>query len=250
VPTQTEHFEGLDLDPKRWVPHYLPHWSSRDASRATYDVAGSVLRLSIPPGQGLWCADRHSPALRTSTIASGLFAGPVGSTVGQQPFARGLTVTEEQDTHRGWLLGRGRLSVTARAEVGPRSMVSVWLTGFEDEPNRSGEVCAFEVFGDTVAGRSAGVGAGIHEFRDPALREDFAVTRCPIDVSEWHRYDVDMRADGCTWWVDGSELRTSDQCPTYPVQLFVGVFDFPERGDGAEGIPVLEVDEISFSPEG
>ncbi|MGL5928235.1 MAG: glycoside hydrolase family 16 protein, partial [Dermatophilaceae bacterium] len=85
----TEHFEGSDLASDRWLPYYLPHWASRSSTRATYDVAGSVLRLSIPAGQGLWCPDRHTPALRCSTIASGLHAGPLGSTVGQQPFADG-----------------------------------------------------------------------------------------------------------------------------------------------------------------
>ena len=251
MPTQTEHFDGPGLDPGRWVPHYLPHWSSRDASRATYDVAGSVLRLSIPTAQPLWCSDRHSPALRTSTIASGLFSGPVGSTVGQQPFADGLTVAEEQAPFRGWLLGHGRVSVTARAEVSRRSMVSVWLTGYEDRPDRCGEVCLFEVFGDAVDGATSGVGAGVHAFRDPALREDFSVTPIPIDVGEWHRYDVEMRPDGCAWWVDDTPVRTSDQCPAYPLQLFVGVFDFPEREDGtsADHVPVLEVDEITFRPQ-
>lgn len=64
--TQTEHFEGSDLASDRWVPWYLPHWSSRESSRATYDVASSVLRLGIPGDQGLWCGDRHTPPLRTS----------------------------------------------------------------------------------------------------------------------------------------------------------------------------------------
>jgi hypothetical protein len=252
VLTVVEDFEGSDLDAGRWVPHYLPHWSSRAESRATYAVDGSVLRLSIPTTQGLWCGDRHSPALRTSTIASGLFAGTLGSTVGQQPFVTGLTVTEEQHEFRGWLLGHGRLSVTARANLSPRSMVSVWLTGFEDAPDRCGEVCVFEVFGDTLSEGRAGVGAGVHKFRDPALREDFSVIQAAIDLREWHRFEVEMRPDGCTWWLDEVPLRTADQCPAYPLQLFVGVFDFPDRDDGTLGdrVPFLDVDEIIFVPEG
>jgi hypothetical protein len=251
VSRQSEHFEGGDLDSGRWVPYYLPHWSSRSSSRATYAVSGSVLRLTIPTSQALWCPDRHSPALRTSTIASGLYAGPVGSTVGQQPFVGGLTVTEEQEVFRGWLVGHGRFSVTARADVSERSMVSVWLTGFEDRPDRCGEVCVFEVFGDTVSGGDVGVGAGIHEFRDPALGEDFTVTRTALDLSEWHRFEVEMRPDGCSWRVDGRMLRESAQCPTYPLQVFVGVFDFPDRDPDrrlAGHEPVLEVDEITVVP--
>jgi hypothetical protein len=248
--TLTEDFDGTALADDRWVPCYLPHWSSREASRATHEVAGSVLRLSIPTGQGLWCPDRHTPDLRTSTIASGVHSGPLGSTVGQQPFADGLTVTEEQESFRGWLVEGGRLTVRARADVSRRSMVSVWLTGFEDEPDRCGEVCVFEVFGDTVGAGSAGVGAGVHEFRDPSLREDFSVTAVPIDLRDWHDYAVTMTSGGCSWEVDGRPLRTSDQCPTYPLQLFVGVFDFPEREDGTTTghEPVLEVDSITHEP--
>jgi hypothetical protein len=247
--TRTEHFEGSDLAADTWVPWYLPHWSSRAGSRASYDVSGSVLRLSIPVALGLWCADRHSPPLRTSTIASGLYAGPLGSTVGQQPFADGLRVTEEQDPFRGWVLSGGRLTVRARADITRRSMVSVWLTGFEDEPDRSGEVCVFEVFGDTVTPTEAGVGAGTHPFRDPVLREDFVVTPLPIDLREWHDFAVDMRPGECTWTVDGEVVRTVDRCPTYPLQLFVGVFDFPDRDDGTLGdhVPSLEVDWITHT---
>ncbi|MDR7253112.1 hypothetical protein J2X46_002097 [Nocardioides sp. BE266] len=249
---RTEHFEGSALAADTWVPWYLPHWSSREGTRASYDVTGSVLRLGIPTEQGLWCPDRHTPALRTSTIASGLYAGPLGSTVGQQPFADGLTVTEEQDPFRGWLLTGGRLSVRARADLSRRSMVSVWLTGFEDEPDRCGEVCVFEVFGDTVTDATAGVGAGVHEFRDPALREDFSVTPLELDLGEWHDYAITMGPDGCTWTVDGEVLRTSDQWPTYPLQLFVGVFDFPDRDDGTLGdhAPTFEVDSIEHTSDG
>lgn len=245
--TRTENFEGTGLAMDTWVPWYLPHWSSRRGSRARYDVSGSVLRLRIPTGQGLWCTDRHNPPLRTSTIASGLYAGPLGSTVGQQPFADGLTVTEEQDPFRGWLVSGGSLTVRARADITPRSMVSVWLTGWEDQPNRCGEVCLFEVFGTTVTAEEAGVGAGIKAIRDPLLRQDFVVTPLPIDLREWHDYRVEMSVEGCTWSLDGQVLRTADQCPVYPLQIFVGVFDFPDREDDplAAHEPALEVDSIT-----
>jgi len=43
-----DDFEGNDLDRSVWIPHYLPQWSSRAESAATYEVTGSELRLSIP----------------------------------------------------------------------------------------------------------------------------------------------------------------------------------------------------------
>jgi len=79
-----DDFDGPGLDTAVWVPHYLPMWSSRAESAATYTVGDSELRLSIPPEQGLWCPGDHDP-LRVSGIQSGVFSGPVGSTTGQQP---------------------------------------------------------------------------------------------------------------------------------------------------------------------
>src|SRR6266702_4327714 len=114
-----DDFEGHDLDRSVWIPHYLPQWSSRAESAATYEVAGSELRLSIPPEQGLWCPVEHE----------------------------GLRVREAQPTQWGWTPHYGVLEVRARMNLTARSMTSVWMVGIEDEPQRSGEICVFELFG-------------------------------------------------------------------------------------------------------
>ncbi|HEX9643721.1 MAG TPA: hypothetical protein VGC11_06975 [Acidimicrobiia bacterium] len=75
-----ERFGGDELDRDVWLPYYLPHWSSRAASAATYQVGGGELRLSIPVDHGLWCPDLHEEPLRVSAIQTGAFSGPVGST--------------------------------------------------------------------------------------------------------------------------------------------------------------------------
>jgi len=140
-------------------------------------VSDGALRLSIPPAQGLWCADLHEPALRVSAVQSGNWSGPVGSTRGQSPFRDDLVVREEQPTVLGFTPLYGRIEVTCRARIGPRSMFSAWMIGLEDEPDRRGEICLIEVFGDAI-GEDAGTpvvqhGCGIKEIRDPALTQDF-----------------------------------------------------------------------------
>lgn len=117
-----DDFDGPDLDTEVWVPHYLPMWSSRAESAATYAVAESELRLSIPPDQGLWCAGDHEPPLRVSGIQSGMWSGPLGGTRGQQPFRDGAVVREFQPAHWGWTPRYGHLEVRARMDLGPRSM--------------------------------------------------------------------------------------------------------------------------------
>jgi hypothetical protein len=236
-----EHFAGDDLDPDVWLPYYLPQWSSRPASAATYEVADGQLRLSIPPGQGLWCEGVHERPLRVSCIQSGGFSGPVGSTVGGQPFKEGLRVTEEQPEHWGYIPRYGHVEVRARGVISPRSMVAFWMSGIEDRPEHSGEICVMEVFGDAVGEGTANVGVGLHKFRDPALSEEFSALPLPIDVAEFHVYAVDWRPGSLVFTVDGEVVRRIGQSPAYPVQLMLGVFDFPDAGSGPGDPPVPEL---------
>ncbi len=76
-------------------------------------------------------------------------------------------------------------------EISHRSMAAVWLSGFEETPDDSGELCLVEVFGkDVEPGRSAEVGMGVKKLRDPRLVHDFAAPRAPVDVAGWHEYAV------------------------------------------------------------
>jgi hypothetical protein len=239
-----DDFDADDLDIGVWVPHYLPQWSSRAASAATYEVADSVLRLSIPSEQGLWCEGVHVEPIRVSGIQSGVHSGPVGSPVGQQPFLDRQLVTEAQGTHWGWTVSGGVVEVRARMSLSPRSMASVWMVGVEDEPERSGEICLFEVFGRSLDGATADVGCGVHPFRDSDLTDDFTAERRSIDVTDFHVYAVDWQSDGIDFSIDDSVVRTIDQSPAYPMQVMIAVFDFPSWPGPAEHVPRLEVDWI------
>jgi hypothetical protein len=224
-----ERFAEAELNLDVWFPYYLPHWSSRSASAATYEVGGDGLRLTIAPDQPLWCADRHAEPMQVSCLQTGSYAGPLGSTIGQQPFTEGVTVTEEQPTFWGCTPHFGSLAVTMRGRTGPRSMVAFWLSGIEDVSSRSGEICVAEIFGDALTHGVAQVGMGVHRFRDPALREEFATEPLTIDVGMDHTYGVDWGRDSLVFHVDGHVVRELTQAPDYPVQLMLGVFAFPDR---------------------
>jgi hypothetical protein len=247
-----DHFDGGALNTKVWIPHYLPQWSSRAESAATYEVTGSELRLTIPPEQGLWCPRDHDP-LRVSGVQSGVFSGEVGSTIGQQPYRDGVVVREFQRAHWGWIPEYGLLEVRARMELSPRSMAAVWMVGLEDAPSRSAEICIFEVFGDALSTeggeQTAAVGMGVHPFRDPSITDEFAAPRVAIDVTEFHVYAADWRPGRVDFLVDGRPVRTVRQAPDYPMQMMVAVFDFPAKADQApaDHVPLLAVDYVRSS---
>ncbi|MET0821095.1 MAG: glycoside hydrolase family 16 protein [Aeromicrobium sp.] len=235
----TDDFDGPGLDRTVWMPYYLPHWSSRATSAAAFDVRDSLVRLTIPVDQGLWCADVHSPSLRVSGIQSGHLDG-------QQPFVDAQRVAEPQAELRGWLPSEGLFEVRARMGLSPRSMASVWMVGFEDAPERCGEICVFEIFGDSGSadGATYEVGQGVHPFRDPSLTDDFAAPPRTIDIGEHHVFGAERTRGRTVFSIDGEIVRTVDQAPDYPLQVMIGVFDFPEREGPDDHEPWLEVDWV------
>jgi Glycosyl hydrolases family 16 len=234
-----DEFDAPGLDADVWVPHYLPQWSSRAESAATYAITESELRLTIPPQQALWCPGEHDP-LKVSGVQSGVFSGPVGSTIGQQPVHDGALVREFQPTQWGWTPRYGVLEVRARMDISPRSMAAVWMVGLEDEPERCGEICIFEVFGDAPQA----VGMGVHPFRDPALTEEWDAPRVAIDVSEHHVYAADWQPGRVDFTIDGEHVKTVHQAPDYPMQMMVAVFDFPAKPGPADHVPEFAVDWV------
>jgi hypothetical protein len=247
-----ETFDGSELDLDVWLPSYLPHWSSRAESAATYEVRNGELRLTIPVDQPLWCADTHPEPLRVSGVQSGNWSGPVGSTAGPQPFRPGVVVCEEQAPWWGYTPLYGHIEARLRGVVTSRSMVGFWLSGLEDRPERSGEILVVEIFGDAVRDGSADVGIGVRQFRDPALRGDFSADPIDIDIAEFNTYAVDWRPGSLEFSVNGETVRTVAEAPDYPVQLMIAVFDFPAKAvEGVDvAVPELVVSHVRGRPFG
>jgi hypothetical protein len=244
-----DDFDGQDLDGTVWLPHYLPAWSSRASTAASLRLGDSCLTLDIPVDHPVWCAGDHVPPIRVSGIQSGNFSGAVGSTRGQQRFRPGQSVREEQARFEGWLPRCGRVAIRCRMSISPRSMAALWLAGFEDDPaqEQCGELCVVEIFGRSVDGASAEVGMGIKAFRDPHLTDDFEAPRLPLDVADFHEYAVEWDVEDAVFSVDGELVRRCPRPPTYPLQLMLAVFDFPEWSVGGDDhlVPELVTDWVS-----
>lgn len=223
-------FDGDSLDPARWLPCYLPQWSSRERSAARYTLGDGCLSLLIEADQEPWCPELDGD-VRVSSLQTGCFAGPVGSPVGQHRFRPEAVVREAQPNVRLYTPRYGRVELRAKAPDDPRSMVALWLIGYEDEPERSGELCVCEIFGRDVGRDEVAIGMGIHPFGDPSLVDDFARVRVPIDARELHEYAAEWTPGQVTFLVDGAVVRTVPQAPAYPMQLMLGIYELPADGD-------------------
>ena len=168
--------------------------------------------------------------MRVSSLQTGVFAGPPGSTVGQHRFDPAATVREAQENVRLYTPRYGRIEVRARASADPQTMGALWMIGYEDEPSRSAEICVCEIFGRDVGPDEARVGMGVHPFGDPAVADEFAAEPLPIDATLFHVYAADWTPDGVAFSVDGEHVKTVGQSPAYPMQLMLGVYEFSDGG--------------------
>ena len=119
-------------------------------------------------------------------------------------------------------------------------MVALWLIGYEDEPERSAEICVCEIFGRDVGPDRALVGMGVHPFGDPHIVDDFSVESLPIDAREFHVYAAEWTPEQVAFFVDGELIKTVRQSPAYPMQLMLGIYEFPledERETRTSGYP-------------
>lgn len=240
-----DDFSSPGLNTERWLPYYLPQWSSRAASAARYDLVDGSLQLRIDADQAPWCPE-FDGWLRVSSLQTGVFAGPTGSGIGQQRFTDGLVVREAQSNVALYTPLHGLFEIRMTALDDPANMVAFWMIGYEDEPNRSGEILVAEIFGRDVASASAGVGMGVRVHHDPTLTDAFSVERLDIDVRDFHEYATEWTEDYVAFYVDERLVKVVPQSPAYPMQFMLGIYEFadgPEPPSPAAAYPkTLKVD--------
>jgi hypothetical protein len=228
----SDGFDRAVLDPERWLAGYLPQWSSSAWAAPRYTFDAGRLVLEIAADQPPWCP-RWDGETRVSSIQTGVFAGPLGSPIGQHRFRPEVVVTEEQAAARLYTPHYARIEVRATANADPDVMVALWMIGFEDEPERSGEICVCEIFGRDVGVASVRVGMGIHPFGDSRLVDDFEQVELAIDATVAHTYVADWTSNGVDFLVDDRLVKHTDESPDYPMQLMLGIYEFaPSGSDG------------------
>jgi hypothetical protein len=76
-------------------------------------------------------------------------------------------------------------------------MLAVWLVGFEEDPDQSGEICIAELYGDRIG------------------------------ATGWHTYAAAWNTRQTRFYVDDRLVRTVPQGLDYPLQLMIDLFEFP-----------------------
>lgn len=221
-----DEFTGGRLDAGRWIDHYLPHWTTPERSAARYALGGDGLRLLIEADQPAW---RPEDGLwRVSSLQTGSFSGPQGSSIGQHHHRRDLQVRSPQPTRRFWTPSSGLVEARMRASADPTCMLAIWLVGLEESsPEDSGEVCIAELFGNAIGPERSQVRLGVKAHHDPRLRTEMIDLMLDLDATEEHAYAAEWDDRRVRFYVDDVLVHTVEQGMGYPLQLMVDLFEFP-----------------------
>ena len=246
-----DEFDGPELDEAKWQPWYLPQWSSRARSKARYRFADGALRLRIDADQPPWCPE-FDGAVKCSSLQTGLFAGPVGSRIGQHRFSDRVIVREAQPTVRTYVPRYGYFELRAKARLGVGHLAALWTIGFEDDnPDDSGEITIMEIFGRNVTAAGTRLGHGIKRINDPRLTQDFHEDLLPFDPADYHLYAAEWTPEGVDFYLDNRKLRTIGQSPAYPMQFMLNVYVLPETGAAVAFLPAFTIDYFrAYRPVG
>lgn len=226
-----EFYDGFDqgkLDETCWLPCYLPQWSNRELSAPRFTFSESGFSLNIEPDQQPWCPEFNG-AIRVSSLQTGVYSGALGSPVGQHRFSPGCLVREEQTTEKKYLPKYGYFELRARCDIAANNVVALWMIGFEDQPERSAEICIFELKGKNIHHGHAFIGYGVHPFGDTKIIDEFYEERFELDVTKFNTYAIEWTESQIIFFINQQKVRTIHQSPDYAMQLMLNIYDLENK---------------------
>jgi hypothetical protein len=144
------------------------------------------IELRIEEDQPDWRPE--DAPLRVSNLQSGMFSGPLGSSIGTHRHRPdGVAVRTAVETRLLFAPSAGRVDVEVSASRDLGCMTAVWLVGTEHrDPAEAGEICVFEIDAEAI-GPQTRARVGIKAHGDALLTTDMAAVSVPVDASRRRR---------------------------------------------------------------
>ncbi|MFC0224970.1 glycoside hydrolase family 16 protein [Serratia aquatilis] len=224
---QLEFYDGFDrgyLDETNWLPYYLPQWSSRELSAPRFEFSEAGFLLKIAKDQKPWCPEFNG-TVRVSSLQTGVYAGKVGTPIGQHRFSPDCVVREEQIAEKKYLPKYGYFELRAKCDIAESNVAALWMIGYEDLPERSAEICIFELKGKNIHNKHALIGYGVHPFGDKKIVDEFYEQSFDLDVTVFNTYAIAWSEEKIEFFINDRKVRTINQSPDYEMQLMLNIYD-------------------------
>lgn len=222
-----DDFSDKSLNRRRWIPYYLPQWSSRKNSRPRFRIENSNLILEIQSDQKPWCPEFNG-SIRVSSIQTGVYSGELNTSQGQHLFSKNCRVREVQTTEKTYTPQYGYFEMKAKCAITKGNVAAFWMIGFEDIPEHSAEICIFELKAENIRKTGSTIGFGIHPFQDPTITDEFFEEEFTIDTSEFNVYAAEWTPSEVIFYINSVKVKTIQQSPQYPMQFMLSIYDVSE----------------------
>ena len=235
-----DDFNDEQMNSDYWFEFYLPQWSSRELSAPHYIIEDSILKLYIANDQKPWCTEWNGN-VKVSNLQTGVFSGPLNSTIGQHHFTEGLVVREVQEKEIKIALCYGTVEFKAKCSLSKENVAALWLIGIEENTEESAEICLFELKGSNVRKDKSVIGYGVHPFGDTSLKDCFYEEEFPIKVEEWNVYALDWYTEGIDFYFNDIFVRRITEIPRYQMQIMLNLYNLGNKNNEQS---VFEIDYV------
>lgn len=215
-----EEFDGTTLDTSKWLPYYLPHWTSdRENAKARYTVSNGVLTERLDPDTPSW-NPKYDGTVKISSIQTynkdwWHRFNPAMPNDHHEPDFNGYT------TQYGYFETRARLS-----DVGGGGHQALWLVGTRDTSSASAnsEIDFIETFfSEPDTWRIAAHGWG-----DPEFLGSWVLSQDPVPsgepTKEYHVYGMEWTPTELKFYYDNQLYKTINDAPNMPMGMILGIY--------------------------
>jgi hypothetical protein len=215
-----EEFDGTTLDTSKWLPYYLPHWTSnRENAKARYTLSNGVLTERLDPDTPSW-NPKYDGTVKISSIQT-------YNKDWWHRFNSAMPNDHHEPDFNGYTTQYGYFETRARlSNVGGGGHQALWLVGTRDTSSASAnsEIDFIETFfSKPDTWRIAAYGWGDPEFLGSwSLSEDPVPSGQP--TKEYHVYGMEWTPTELKFYYDNQLYKTINDAPNMPMGMILGIY--------------------------
>jgi hypothetical protein len=218
-----EEFDGTTLDTNKWLPYYLPHWTtSADrelGAKARFTIANGALQERIDADTPAW-NPTYDSTVKISSIQT-------YEKDNWHKFNGSMPNNHHEADFNGYSTMYGYFEMRAKnANVGGGGHQAWWMVGTEDTSSASAnpEIDIVETFfSKPNTWRIAGYGWG-----DPNFLGNWVSYEDPVpsgdQSSEYHIYGMEWTPTQLNFYYDNQLYKTINDAPNMPMGMILGIY--------------------------